>query len=628
MCYQVISATNNYIRLRSVSDKFRPRIEPITLTSRFILGVTSAIRRAKSSKAAGVDELFSEAFKTNPRLFGEILARFWVRCSQLDYLLQDWNTGLLVPLHKKGEKADPGNHRPVALLSHGRQMVSSAIGSLIRKDYTFHTAQLGFREKAGTETAIIRHTAGAADGLVYTAVLDLKSAYPSVPRDKLMQIVKERLPPETSAMIALELQPMSITTKGDESGTTGIVSIGVPTGGSSSPPLYNIFQDPLAERIEARFSDDQVRIALFCDDVKLQAASPRELQEALDVATDWAKDAGMTWSVKKCHILEPEGIDVPGTYYLAGKQIGVKKSAEYLGVTLRGTKLSVGRNLDRVKAARQRLNMLKAAGITRKYLPSSRLIDICRTYVYPVADYATHLVPLSTDEGAELIDELEMLDYNVAEHCLGCIGKQPPRRRDERRRIAGRLPRHLKLAKLPDWLQRIRMRLYSLKKRMRSRAQACMLDEKAKADPLHLVCLRDIIGSPKDMTRKDVLAEWRKLCRSRNIPIPEKGAVPVLKEADSKVRDAGIRWYTGSFPGEPDIIISVIGEESYQRHKSRVDHGMRMEMWKECVRKRTAESIKVLVDAIEKYSMMGTKKRKRAKPDSEDEEWNPRRKRR
>ena len=95
----------------------------------------------------------------------------------------------------------------------------------------------------------------------------------------------------------------------------------------------------------------------------------------------------MTWSVKNCHILEPEGIDVPGKYYLAGKQIGVKKSAEHLGVTLLGTKLSLDRNLDRVKAARQRLNMLKAAGITRTYLPSSRLIDICRTYVFPVADY-------------------------------------------------------------------------------------------------------------------------------------------------------------------------------------------------------------------------------------------------
>ena len=443
----------------------RPPIESFSLTRSFIMQVTAAIRRAKSNKATGLDELFSESFKMAPRLFGEILARFWVRCSQLNYLLQDWNKGLIVPLHKKGEKADPGNHRPVALLSHGRQMISSAIGSIIRKEYKFHAAQLGFREEAGTETAVVRHVAASADGLLYTAVLDLKSAYPSVPRDKLMKIVRERLPKKTSAMIALELQPMSITTKGDESGTTGTVSIGVPTEGTSSPPLYKVFQDPLAEKIEARFTDDKVRITLFCDDVKIQAVSPRELQEALDVATEWAEQAGMTWSVKKCHILEPEGVDIPGKYYLAGKEIRVKESVEYLGVTLRGTKLAADKNLERTKAALNRLNMLKAAGITRKYLPSSRLIDICRTYVYPVADYATHLIPMDTKEGIQLVEELEMLDYKVIEHCLGCIPKKPSRTRNVEGRIAGRLPRHLKMAKLPDWLQRIRMRLHSLRKR-------------------------------------------------------------------------------------------------------------------------------------------------------------------
>ena len=603
---------------------YSPAIEPFRLTRKFILRVTSAIRRAKSSKSTGVDELFSEAFKVTPELFGQILARFWVRCSELNYLLQDWNTGLLVPLHKKGDKSDPGNHRPVALISHGRQMVSSAIGSLIRQDYKFHTAQLGFREQAGTETAVVRHAAGTADGLLYTAVLDLKSAYPSVPRDKLMSIVRTRLPKETAAMIALELQPMAITTKGDESGTSGIVSIGVPTGGSSSPPLYNVFQDPLAEMIEARFSADHVRITLFCDDVKIQAVSPRLLQEALDVATDWAKQAGMTWSIKKCHVLEPEKVDNQGTYYLAGQQIRVKEKAEYLGVTLRGSSISADKNVERVKAAVQRLNMLKAAGITRKYLPSSRLIDICRTYVYPVADYATHLVPLNTEEGNQVIEDLEMLDYKVAEHCIGCIAKQPPRTRNAERRIAGRLSRHLKMAKIPDWLQRIRMRLHSLKKRLRKRSQKCRDDAKARADPLHLVCLRSTLGSPKGMEWKDVVREWEILCGKRRIPVPEKGTAPVLKETDRKLRDAGIRWYTGSFPGEPDIATFVLGTALYKQHKSREDHGMRMDVWSESDRKRTTQSIKVLVEAIEKYWTM-EKKRRSADSDEEDEDWVPKR---
>ena len=130
------------------------------------------------------------------------------------------------------------------------------------------------------------------------------------------------------------------------------------------------------------------------------------------------------------------------------------------------------------------------------------------------------------------------------------------------------------------------------------------------------------------MTRKDVILGWKRLCGRRRIPIPEKGVAPVLKETDRKVRDAGIRWYTGSFPGEPDMITLVVGDAAYKQHKSRVDHGMRMDTWSEGDRKRTTKSIKVLVDAIDKYWTIGVKKRRGDGSDLDDEEWQPKRVRR
>ena len=56
---------------------------------------------------------------------------------------------------------------------------------------------------------------------------------------------------------------------------------------------------------------------------------------------------------------------------------------------------------------------------------------------------------------------------------------------------------------------------------------------------------------------------------------------------------------------------------------------MRMDMWSECERKRTTQSIKKLVEAIEIYWAMGMKKRKSEKSKSvDDEEWRPKRARR
>ena len=66
-------------------------------------------------------------------------------------------------------------------------MISRAIGASIRKEYKFRAAQLGFQEHTGTETAIHRHSANLIAKPRYTAVLDLKDAYGSVPRDLLMQ---------------------------------------------------------------------------------------------------------------------------------------------------------------------------------------------------------------------------------------------------------------------------------------------------------------------------------------------------------------------------------------------------------------------------------------------------------
>ena len=576
-----------------------PETCPIQVTPALLSTVETAIRTSKRNKASGADELFTEAFQLAPKLFAQIICQLWAKCSEHNSLLLDWRLAQMVPIYKRGEKSDPSSYRPIALLSHGRQMVSYAIGKMIRNDCQFHPTQLGFRERTGTETAIIRHAHSYESGYKFTAVLDLKSAYDSVPRDILMNRVRQKLSKGTADMIALELQPMTIATKGDTSGTTAKVYIGVPQGGKSSPPLYNVHMDGYGEKVESEAPE--VRASMFADDVKLQAKDPEALQKALDVSSTWAEENRMTWNVKKCHILEPESTKTPGEYYLSGQRMKVSDSAEYLGVTLRNSALAVDRNLDRVKAANQRLGMLKAAGINRKYVPSSKLVNICRAFVYPVADYAIHLMPMEAQGSCALGRELELLDYRVVEYALGCIQKDPVTRRNGNSRIKGRLPRHLKMAKIPDWLQRIRMRLRSLARRLSKRARTRGVDALARDDALNFIKFREQNKSPRDLSKKDLLVQWQLLCRGRRrgIPIPEKGHLPILKERDSKVRDAGIRWYTGTFPGASGGIEMSLGSERYRRAKNWLEVGLREKEWNRGVRRRTLEGLKLIMQAMD-----------------------------
>ena len=150
-------------------------------------------------------------------------------------MLSEWRTSVIVPLYKKGEKKDPSSYRPIALMSHARKAIEAAIASAIRAQYKFHEAQLGFQLGTGTETAIVRWGANLTKRLTHTAVLDLKAAYDTVPRDKLMTRVKRHLDPDLTDMVALSLQPNTIVTKGDRTGYKGMVTRGVAQGSSLSP---------------------------------------------------------------------------------------------------------------------------------------------------------------------------------------------------------------------------------------------------------------------------------------------------------------------------------------------------------------------------------------------------------
>ena len=59
--------------------------------------------------------------------------------------------------------------------------------------------------------AIVQTIATMKGGNTWAAVLDLKAAYDSVPRDKLIHMCDKKLPPNMVAMITHLLQPLTVT---------------------------------------------------------------------------------------------------------------------------------------------------------------------------------------------------------------------------------------------------------------------------------------------------------------------------------------------------------------------------------------------------------------------------------
>lgn len=291
--------------------RWSPQITHMTVDEDWRKQIEAAIKRAPRKKASGIDDLFVEALAIDSKITSMAISCLWQKCLQLKHNLLDWSTAVMVPLFKKGDPLAPESYRPIALLSHARKVIEAAIAVVIRQKYTFSDCQLGFRTGTNTETAIVGHMANCKH-LRWTAVLDLKSAYDSVPRKVLMEVAARRLESDVLSAIRFALQPVHIKTIGTTTGKTGIIAKGVCQGSPLSPTLFNIYMDTLPNRLGKNNGTTQMEttcifptapepgprpawnLTMFADDVKVQAVNSRILQERLVEASDWAVRHGLT----------------------------------------------------------------------------------------------------------------------------------------------------------------------------------------------------------------------------------------------------------------------------------------------------------------------------------------------
>lgn len=155
------------------------------------------------------------------------------------------------------------------LLSVIRKAVSKAVGSQFCRVYDFHPNQLGFLPNSNTENAITLAATHLRTNLPKAAVQDMKLAYDSVPRDKLLRLCRSRLPTTLVQMIQCLLSKFLARTQDQHSNRLVTMTAGVPQGDPFSPWLFKLFIDLFLESSNL----EPPRMAIgFADDVLLLAA--------------------------------------------------------------------------------------------------------------------------------------------------------------------------------------------------------------------------------------------------------------------------------------------------------------------------------------------------------------------
>jgi hypothetical protein len=118
------------------------------------------IKKLKKRKAAAEDRIANEMLIYTNQRVKEVILKVYNEC--LSHGVYPWNTALITPLHKKGDKSDPNNYRAIAVGSNLGKLFSSILLDrliIFRNTYCPDPInQLGFVKDAQTNDHILTLT--------------------------------------------------------------------------------------------------------------------------------------------------------------------------------------------------------------------------------------------------------------------------------------------------------------------------------------------------------------------------------------------------------------------------------------------------------------------------------------
>lgn len=210
----------------------------------------------------------------------------------------------------------PGEKRPLGIPTVRDRVVQKALVNVIEPilDHTFHDRSFGFRHGRSCRDALRIVEQKLSEGYVYVVDADLKGYFDSIPKDRLLKLVKESI----SDSRVLKLIGQFLDQKIMEDLREWTPEAGVPQGAVLSPLLSNVYLNPL-DHLMDKAGFEMVR---YADDFVVLCRHPLEAEAALETIREWVAAAGLTLHPTKTKIVDSrvESFQFLG-YSFRGKQI-------------------------------------------------------------------------------------------------------------------------------------------------------------------------------------------------------------------------------------------------------------------------------------------------------------------
>jgi RNA-directed DNA polymerase len=224
--------------------------------------------------------------------------------------------------------------RPLGIPTVRDRVVQTALRMVMEPifEIEFATHSYGFRPKRGCKDALRRVDELLKSGFTYIVDADLKSYFDTIPHDRLMALVGQKVSDgRVLSLIEMFLKQGVLDDLREWTPETGS-----PQGAVISPLLSNIYLNPLDHQM-AQAGFEMVR---YADDFVILCRSPEEASEALAMVKDWTATAGLTLHPTKTRIVnaKEDAFEFLGyRFEKSGKRYPRTKSLKKLKDTIRAT---------------------------------------------------------------------------------------------------------------------------------------------------------------------------------------------------------------------------------------------------------------------------------------------------
>jgi RNA-directed DNA polymerase len=209
----------------------------------------------------------------------------------------------------------PGSQeqRPLGIPTVRDRVVQTALVNVIEPifDHTFHERSFGFRRGRGCHDALRVVEEKLEAGNVYVVDADLKGYFDTIPKDRLLAMVAEKI----SDRRVLSLVKSYLDQGVMEELRTWTPEAGVPQGAVISPVLANLYLSPL----DHQMSEAGYEMVRYADDFVILCGSLSEAESALAMVRSWVESVGLVLHPDKTHIVDSR-----------------EKSFSFLGYSFRG----------------------------------------------------------------------------------------------------------------------------------------------------------------------------------------------------------------------------------------------------------------------------------------------------